>query len=121
MNIKIFPNVQRRVLLPPVVSCSPRMKILVVTVRYRQCGHQAPRPLVRLRPKEYPPGCSRRSRCHPSRNLLRSVRRTESTEPAVKAPPSPGFGRRFTCPAEQLLMLDLIYGTATGLSGLSTA
>src|ERR1700724_2874256 len=32
-----------------------------------------------------------------------------------------GADRRFTCPAEQLLMLDLIYGTVTGLSGLSTA
>jgi hypothetical protein len=32
MTINLFPNVQRRVLLPRVVSCSPRIKILILTV-----------------------------------------------------------------------------------------
>jgi hypothetical protein len=32
MSINLFPNVQKRVLLPRVISCSPRIKILIVTV-----------------------------------------------------------------------------------------
>lgn len=32
MSINLFPNVQRRVLLPRIVSCSPRIEILIVMV-----------------------------------------------------------------------------------------
>jgi hypothetical protein len=93
MNINLFPNAQRRGLLPRVVSCSPRMKILIATVALSSvwqssaaaaCGSAAQRIHASVFAAQPLP--------------LQQESASDSTPdsgpgPATNPRPSPGFGR----------------------------